>query len=159
MTACVCGSGVHESACCLPILDGTPAPTAVALMRSRYAAYVRGAIDYVIATTDAATRAQVDREAVTRWSLDTEWLGLEILATERGAEGDTDGVVEFIARGVTKGTPFAQRERSQFRRTDGNWFYVDGKIIHEPARRVATAGRNDPCPCGSGKKFKRCHGA
>ena len=38
------------------------------------------------------------------------------------------GVVEFIARGVTHGKPFAQRERSRFRRVDGQWFYVDGKI-------------------------------
>jgi uncharacterized protein len=30
---------------------------------------------------------------------------------------------------------------------------------HQLARRLATVGRNDPCPCGSGKKYKRCHGA
>jgi uncharacterized protein YecA (UPF0149 family) len=24
---------------------------------------------------------------------------------------------------------------------------------------VARAGRNEPCPCGSGRKTKRCHGA
>ena len=29
----------------------------------------------------------------------------------------------------------------------------------ETIRREATPGRNDPCPCGSGKKFKKCHGA
>lgn len=29
----------------------------------------------------------------------------------------------------------------------------------EPVRRAAQPGRNDPCPCGSGKKYKKCHGA
>jgi uncharacterized protein len=29
----------------------------------------------------------------------------------------------------------------------------------DPVRKEATPGRNDPCPCGSGKKYKKCHGA
>jgi SEC-C motif-containing protein len=128
-------------------------------MRSRYVAYTRGAIDHVMDTHDPSTRAGVDRAAAARWSRETQWLGLEIVATERGGAPDDDGVVEFIARGVTAGTPFAQRERSRFRRLDGRWYYLDGKAIHAPARAVATAGRNDPCPCGSGQKYKRCHGA
>lgn len=127
-------------------------------MRSRYTAYVRGAVDYLIDTHDAATRASVDRAAVAAWSRDTEWLGLEILDTVRGGAGDDEGIVEFVARGRTRGAPFAQRERSRFRRHDGRWYYVDGTHVREPTRAVATAGRNDPCPCGSGKKYKRCHG-
>ena len=157
--ACPCGSGQLEPACCAPIVAGRAAPTALALMRSRYTAYVRGAIDHVVATHDVTTRAAFDVEAATRWSKETTWLGLEIVGTELGAEGDDTGVVEFIARGVTRGAPFAQRERSRFRRVDGRWSYVDGVIVREPVRRAATAGRNDPCPCGSGLKFKRCHGA
>ena len=125
---CPCGSGELESACCGPLLDGAPAPTALALMRSRYTAFVRGAIDYLLDTHDASTRRSVDRASLAKWSRDTGWLGLEIVATERGGEDDDDGIVEFIARGVTRGTPFAQRERSRFRRVDGMWFYVDGKI-------------------------------
>jgi len=156
---CPCGSGVAEAACCGPILAGAAAPTAVALMRSRYTAYVRGAIDHVIETHAAETRGDVDRDAALRWSRDTQWLGLEIVATTAGGLTDDAGTVEFIARGVTRGTPFAQRERSRFRRTSGRWFYVDGASVSEPARRAATPGRNDPCPCGSGAKYKRCHGA
>ena len=158
MSTCVCGSGAPAAACCDPVLDGAPPPTALALMRSRYAAYVRGAIDHVVATHDPATRSAVDREAITRWSRDTAWLGLEIVATERGGELDDDGVVEFIARGATRGAPFAQHERSRFRRIAGRWYYVDGKVIREPVRAAAAPGRNDPCPCGSGVKYKRCHG-
>ena len=156
---CPCRSGDVLAACCGPILDGVPAPTAVALMRSRYTAYATGAIDHVVSTHDAATRGDVDREGAAQWSRDTEWQGLDILDTERGGEDDTDGIVEFVARGVTRGVPFAQRERSRFRKVDGHWYYVDGQMIREPARKVATPGRNEPCHCGSGLKYKRCHGA
>lgn len=159
MPACPCGSGAAEAACCGPLLAGTPAASALALMRSRYTAYVRGAIDYLIDTHAADTRGSVDRDAVARWSRDTQWLGLEIVATRAGGPTDDEGTVEFVARGATGGTPFAQRERSRFRRSDGRWYYVDGTTAAEPARRTATPGRNAPCPCGSGMKYKRCHGA
>jgi SEC-C motif-containing protein len=104
-------------------------------MRSRYTAYVRGEIDYLLATHDVSTRDSVDREAVARWSRETEWKGLEIIASEAGTENDDLGVVEFVARGVTAGRPFAQRERSRFRRVDGAWFYVDGKTSAVPVRK------------------------
>ncbi len=129
-------------------------------MRSRYTAYVRGAIDHVIASHAAETRDRIDRAAAIRWSRETTWLGLEIVATQAGGAGDDDGVVEFIARGITNGAPFAQRERSRFHRTGERWYYVDGTAVREPTRRTSPpAGRNEPCPCGSGKKYKRCHGA
>ena len=158
MSICLCGSGAAAAACCHPVLDGAPAATALALMRSRYVAYVRGAIEHVVATHDPETRGTVDRPAITAWSRDTAWLGLEIVATERGGAADDDGIVEFIARGATRGAPFAQHERSRFRRIAGRWYYVDGKVIREPVRAAAAPGRNDPCPCGSGVKYKRCHG-
>jgi SEC-C motif domain protein len=126
-------------------------------MRSRYTAYVRGEIDYLVSTHDASTRDNIDRAATEAWSRDTEWQGLEILATEAGGESDDKGVVEFVVRGSTKGRPFAQRERSRFVKRDGAWFYVDGKL--QLATAPAKPGRNDPCPCGSGTKYKRCHGA
>lgn len=127
-------------------------------MRSRYTAYVRGAIAYVVETHHPSTRDRVDVEAATRWSRDTTWLGLEIVTTARGGASDDAGVVEFIARGSTRGVPFAQRERSRFTREAGRWYYVDGDIVREPARAAAAPGRNEPCPCGSGQKYKRCHG-
>jgi SEC-C motif domain protein len=156
---CPCGSGLPEAACCARYHRGELAPTALALMRSCYTAFVRGEIDYLLATHDESTRSDVDRDAIAAWSRDTEWQGLEIVATEAGGETDDTGIVEFIARGSTKGRAFAQRERSRFRRVDGAWFYLDGKASGEPARKAITAGRNDPCPCGSGIKYKRCHGA
>jgi len=109
-------------------LDGVPAPTALALMRSRYTAFVRGAIDYLMETHDESTRGSVDRASIAKWSRETVWLGLEIVTTVRGGEDEDEGIVEFIARGATHGKPFAQRERSRFRRVDGQWFYLDGKV-------------------------------
>lgn len=159
---CPCGSGAAFAACCGVFLAGEgapPAPTAEQLMRSRYSAYVTGAIDYIVATHDEATRDQVDVEASAAWSRETMWQGLEILATEAGGQGDQTGVVEFIARGITRGQPFAQRERSRFRKLDGRWYYVDGAVKAAPARKAKAPGPNEPCHCGSGKKFKRCHGA
>lgn len=128
-------------------------------MRSRYTAYVRGEIDYLVETHAEETRDRADREAIARWSRETQWLGLEIVVTERGGEGDDEGIVEFIARGTTRGAAFAQRERSRFRRAGARWYYVDGKAAGEPVRRGAAPGRNDPCPCGSGMKYKRCCGS
>src|SRR5690242_7533083 len=138
--SCPCGSGQAEQACCGRWLAGEPAPTALALMRSRYTAYVRGAIDYLVETQDVSTRASIDVAAVRTWSRETRWRGLEIVESEE--RGD-EGFVEFVARGVTRGQAFAQRERSRFRRTDGRWYYVDGVV------ELPKAGRNDPCPCGS----------
>ena len=115
-------------------------------MRSRYTAYVRGAVDYLVATH--ATTAPPQRAAIAARARDTVWRGLEILDTLGGGPGDSDGIVEFVARGEIAGTPFAQRERSRFKRVAGRWAYID----------AAAPGRNDPCPCGSGAKYKKCHG-
>ncbi len=128
-------------------------------MRSRYTAYVRGAVDYLIDTHDASTRATVDRAAIEAWSRQTEWLGLEIVETVGGGADDDEGIVQFVARGSTRGAPFTQRERSRFRRHEQRWYYVDGAHVREPTRVTITIGRNEPCPCGSGLKYKRCHGA
>jgi len=130
--ACPCGSGKQDDACCDPILAGQRrAATALELMRSRYSAYVRGNVDYLLATHapegafDAATR----RREIERFPRATLWLGLEIIATERGGKRDSEGVVEFVAAGVTHGKPFRQHERSRFRRDDdGAWLYVDGEL-------------------------------
>jgi len=135
-------------------------------MRSRYSAHVLGKIDYLLATHDPATRARVDRGTVGRWARESEWLGLRVLAVERGGAEHADGMVEFEARyrleGVAGGAPglvLAHHERSRFRRHQGAWCYVDGERVKpRPAQRAAGAGRNDPCPCGSGKKYKRCCG-
>jgi SEC-C motif domain protein len=158
---CPCGSGRAYDGCCGPAIAGTtPAPTAEALMRSRYTAYAKGAIDYLVASHHATTRAAVDREGIAEWAQRSTWLGLEIGATEAGAATDERGTVEFRAKYRQGDIVHTHHERSQFLRADGRWFYVDGKVLKPPpvVRAADRVGRNDPCPCGSGKKYKRCHG-
>ncbi len=143
----------------LPFLRGEATPsTAAELMKSRYAAYVLGEVDYLLASHDPTSREQVDRDGAAKWSAEADWDGLEIVSTEAGGADDDRGVVEFIARYQMSGAPLVHHERATFRKHEGRWFYVDGEMVRQkPARREAPkVGRNEPCPCGSGKKFKKC---
>lgn len=92
-------------------------------MRSRYCAFVVGDVDYLLATWHASTRpGELDLDA------DRRWLGLEILAVERGGLLDPTGQVEFVARSMLGGRRDAQSERSRFVRDDGRWSYLDGVV-------------------------------
>jgi SEC-C motif-containing protein len=144
-----------------PFIDGKAQPaTAAELMASRYVAYATGAIDYLISTHAPETRDDVDRGATEQWSKQSDWQGLEIVRTEQGGPDDSTGEVEFIARYRRGGNEHVHHERSQFKRIDGRWFFVDGEpVTHAPVVRSGPKiGRNDPCPCGSGKKYKKCCG-
>ncbi|HKP59585.1 MAG TPA: YchJ family protein [Polyangiales bacterium] len=144
-----------------PLIEGERRPESPAeLMASRYVAYSTGEIDYLLDTHAPETRHQVDRKATETWSKSSEWVGLEILRTEKGGPDDQTGQVEFIARYRRDGADHVHHELSDFRRIDGRWFFVDGKIVAEPPMHRASPkiGRNDPCPCGSGKKYKKCCG-
>jgi len=80
-----------------------------------------------------------------------QWLALEIIAS--GEDGDT-GWVHFRATSKDRQGLAVQEERSRFVKENGHWYYLDGT----PSVTALKAGRNDPCPCGSGKKFKKCCG-
>jgi SEC-C motif-containing protein len=130
-------------------------------MRSRYSAYARKNVDYVFESHDPSTRDELDEAATRDWANRTEWLKLDVLATEAGGEGDDDGIVEFVASfRDERGRALEHRERSTFVRRDGRWYYQDGDIPRAApvARATPKIGRNDPCPCGSGKKHKKCCG-
>jgi SEC-C motif domain protein len=148
--------------CCGRYLRGEAQPeSAEQLMRSRYTAYATGEIDYILRTHDPATVHQVDRKNTELWSKQSQWLGLEIVHAERGGAGDEAGMVEFVARYKIRGVTVEHRERAKFRRENGRWWFVDGEEIKGPPkqREEPRVGRNEPCPCGSGKKYKKCHGA
>jgi len=149
---CPCGSGIDAKTCCELIIAGAPARTAVELMRARYAAFVTGRMngDFVRSTTAPETRAN-ERGAP---SPHIGGLGLDIRRVIGGGLSDQTGTVEFVARLVVEGRAESHHEISRFRREAGRWVYVDGSF---PAS--AKVGRNDPCPCGSGKKAKHCCGA
>jgi SEC-C motif domain protein len=159
--SCVCGAGESTESHCLPYIKGDRRPeTAEALMRSRYAAYALGEIDYVLSTHTPEAAKDVDRESTEAWSKNSTWLGLEVVETEAGGESDDKGSVEFIARYKVKGMSVQHHELAQFEKRDGKWLYSEGKEISPPPvkREGPRVGRNDPCPCGSGKKYKKCHG-
>jgi len=143
----------------LPFIRGEKKPaTAAELMASRYVAYATGEIDYLIETHDPKTRGETDRKSTEEWSKRSEWKGLEIVRTEAGGPNDEEGQVEFIARYSLAGLDHKHHELSDFRKIDGRWYFVNGeKVSAPPVRRVGEkVGRNDPCPCGSGKKSKKC---
>jgi SEC-C motif-containing protein len=158
MTLCPCGSGRGLEACCAPILAGAPAPSPEALMRSRYTAFTQADLDYLETTLAPEAREDYDRSETETWVKDAKWHGLEVRSG--GEEGD-QGSVEFVARYTINGKAFAHHELASFRKHDGRWAYVDGTMNPRPPQRIVDhkAGRNDPCPCGSGKKFKKCCGA
>jgi len=130
-------------------------------MRSRYTAYARHAYDHLERTLSVGQRKDFSLEHARQWAEKSEWLGLTILKTERGTAADSEGLVEFSAR-YRVGTQDQEHvETALFGREDGRWVYtgqlepVGQTVRHEKPK----PGRNDPCPCGSGKKYKKCCGA
>jgi SEC-C motif-containing protein len=129
-------------------------------MRSRYAAFVEADLDYIRDTLHPGSRKDHDERATRNWATRSQWLGLEIRATDRGGEGDADGVVEFVARYRYKGEVVSHHERARFVKEDGRWWFVDSETpATEPVvRESPRVGRNEACPCGSGRKHKKCCG-
>ncbi|WP_426416402.1 YchJ family protein [Aestuariirhabdus sp. LZHN29] len=152
-STCPCHSGSLYSDCCAPLHRKSAQPrTATQLMRSRYSAFALGDIDYLVSTTRSDQRALLDRSSLADWLARTRWLRLEILSAEAGTDTDRVGRVEFNAwyRLDGKDTLQCHHEHSSFVREHNRWVFVD-PTIDAPA-----IGRNAPCPCGSGKKYKRC---
>jgi SEC-C motif-containing protein len=116
-------------------------------MRSRYCAYALGDSGYLRDTWHAEYRP-ADFEVDSR----IRWLGLEIIADSE--QGDCASV-EFEARFLCGGRVDAIHEVSEFLRQGGRWVYTRGEQL-APRLRPWNPARNESCPCGSGRKFKRC---
>ncbi len=134
-------------------------------MRSRYTAYVKGHLDYIRKTMAPEKRREFDEASVREW-MDSEWLGLEVVKVQ-GSK------VEFVAKYRAHEKMMEHHEVALFRKDEKTqqWYFVDGDAHeheegqghHHPpqqpiVRESAKIGRNDPCTCGSGKKFKKCCG-
>jgi SEC-C motif-containing protein len=120
---CPCGSGARFDACCAPILSGTPAATALALMRSRYTAFVVGDAAHLTATWHPGTApATLHLDPAVRWT------GLEILDVVDGGEAHKRGIVEFRAGWREPGGAGDLHERSRFVKQSERWWYLDGVI-------------------------------
>lgn len=148
---CPCCSGHSLADCCARLISQRERPeNAVALMRSRYTAFALGKMDYLLESWHPRTcPKELELDPGLRW------VGLEILGS--GEQGD-EAWVEFEARMIIAGREEALRERSRFLQVDGRWKYVDG-ALRQPRFQPRKPGRNEPCPCGSGNKFKRCCGS
>lgn len=122
-------------------------------MRSRFTAYAMHNAGYLSETWDVAgcpEKIDFSKEKA-------EWRRLEIIATKKGGLKDSKGVVEFKAYFFLEGEEYAMHEISRFVKNKSRWFYLDGTVKSIAKVGPNThSGKNAPCACGSGKKFKRC---
>lgn len=123
------------------------------LMRSRFTAYRLQDEAYILETWHPDYRPQT-----LSLTGDVQWTGLRVIRHQPGP-GEDEARVEFIASYLADGEPGQMHEISRFLRQDGRWYYLDGEQVESTQRRaMKMPGRNDPCYCGSGRKFKKCCG-
>ncbi len=161
MSTCYCGSGKSYDTCCSPIISGTQKAEAPEdLMRARYSAFCQQDMAFLSGSLHPDHRQDHDEEATRRWAANATWLGLEIVAEGTKDLSDDTGSVEFIATFKEKGIIRNHHEKSEFKRHEGRWYFVDGEMVTAATKvnESPKVGRNEPCPCGSGKKFKKCCG-
>jgi SEC-C motif-containing protein len=152
---CPCGSGLAFAACCGPILAGSrQAATAEQLMRARFTAHVRHDFEFLHKShRPTAATPYVPEEGTPS----VTWTKLVIHSHEPTDNPDRS-FVDFTAHGTEEGVEKVLHEKSEFLRINGAWLYNREIRLGPPPFRSAgpKVGRNDPCPCGSGKKFKHC---
>jgi SEC-C motif domain protein len=146
---CPCGSTLIYQNCCQPYLSNQDIPKIPeALMRSRYTAYSQANMEYIRQTMRGQALIGFNQEETRKWASQVQWLGLKIIATSPIA--NERGWVEFIASFFQGGRRHIIHERSEFHKIEGRWYYVAGQ--------TPKVNRNNPCPCGSTQKYKRCCG-
>jgi SEC-C motif-containing protein len=161
MDICPCGSNLAYDECCGPVIAGErSAATAEQVMRARYSAYVKKEIGYLFSSLHPDHRSDFDEKSTSKWAENSEWHKLAILETFGGGPDDCEGRVEFIASFTERGITRDHHELASFSKQEGVWYFVSGGAVppKQVVRSAPKVGRNDPCPCGSGKKFKKCCG-
>ncbi len=151
---CECGQEQPFEECCGRFLGGGAKPeTAEELMRSRFVAFGMGDFDYIERTQVDPLPPEVRERKL------PEWETLKVIGTSKGGPEDQTGMVEFVAHYHHHGCR-NHHEKARFSRVEGEWKYVSGEMLEGATikRSHAKVGRNDPCSCGSGKKYKRCCG-
>ena len=125
-------------------------------MRSRFTAHAVGDYRYLHRTYLPTSRQPYVEEAT---SGDVRWTRLVVHSHEPGAKPGT-ALVDFTAYFDDHGHEQPMHEKSEFTQVNGNWLFA--RTVRSGPAPVKTAspkvGRNEPCPCGSGKKFKQCCG-
>jgi SEC-C motif domain protein len=124
-------------------------------MRSRYSAFCLLKMDYIGATVQGPAQKQFNKKASYEWANSVEFTGLTVFSAEQTAE---TGFVTFEACFKDKQSQQEDviREKSEFNCIEQKWYYV--KAINDSAlsQTKRKQGRNDPCHCGSGQKYKKC---
>jgi len=141
---CICGSNKDFDSCCGGIISHKrEAQTPQELMRSRYSAYVKADARYLLLSTTKENQYVDDVELIEDFCTQVDWLKLDVL----NAKDDT---VEFKAYYKDATGIKVLHEKSNFVKEDGVWKYKDGELYNSKIER------NESCPCGSGKKYKKC---
>ncbi|MGK5089519.1 YchJ family metal-binding protein [Bdellovibrionota bacterium FG-2] len=137
------------------------AQTAEETLRARYTAFTLQEVDFIIDSHHSKTKKDLKREEVEDWAKNSKWLGLRIVQTDKGTAQDTEGSVTFCAQFEADGKQEDHWEHALFEKEDGKWRFLDARPVHTGTykREEPKIGRNDLCPCKSGKKFKKCCGA
>ena len=120
---CPCGSGQIYESCCGLYHQGAYPETAEQLMRSRYCAFVKHNVDYLLRTQHQDLSGPNDRQEILDTFQSCQWLELKILTKSKGEESDTEGEVEFLATYANEGQIFEHREKSHFKKIGPQWLY------------------------------------
>lgn len=145
---CPCGLGIYVE-CCQPLhLGQRVAASAEQLMRSRYSAFAKHQIDYIVQTTALGQQPALDVPAIQAWSESNQWLGLEVVQAQEKLD-KTHAQVEFKAHYHDGQQAHTHHEVSHFVKHAQHWYFLD-----PTTDQVLTM--KQPCVCGSGKKFKQC---
>ena len=122
---CPCCSGKSYGECCKPYhLKEKFAPTAEALMRSRFCAFTIPNGEYLMDTTLPEKRKYHNKEDLQEWGESNEWIKLEIL------EKHSMNKVEFKAYFIDEeGNEQIHHELSTFKMIQNRWYYVSGKFL------------------------------
>jgi len=144
---CICGLNRDFSECCETIiLHKRQATSPEELMRSRYSAYTKADVKYLLFSCAKESRYPEDSEAIEEFASGVEWLKLDVLE----AEGERVEFKAYYRDKRDKEGIKVLHEKSSFLKEDGVWKYKDGELYNSKVER------NEICPCGSGKKYKKC---
>lgn len=148
LQTCPCGLGLYAD-CCQPLHTGQAhAQTAQQLMRSRYSAFAKHEIDYIVKTTALGQQQALDVPAIADWSKSNQWLKLEIIQAQEKLD-KTHAQVEFKAHYHDGEQVQEHHEVSHFVKQNGLWYFLDPTVDMQITMK-------QPCICGSAKKFKQC---
>lgn len=156
LTRCPCGSTKPYADCCQPFhQQAAVAATAKQLMRSRYSAFFYHLTNYLLTTHHPDFHVPNEALTLKKTLNESTWIALDIISHHAGTSNDLQGAVEFKARCLEGKVVSELHAGSNFIKESGQWYYTDDQFRYF---NVIKIGRNDLCSCGSGKKFKKCHG-